>query len=155
MIAIVTIIVLGPKELPYVMRSIGRCMRKIALMVREFQRIIEEPGLDGMQLDMRSVFEEIVSKNFDVPSEQRGFMHNSFKEMYKSVNAKLIFDSTSNEVDNGIYNPSRIFDIACDDSDKTLSSFREKTTLSLSSMLPEEDSVNTHRVDENKYFRSN
>ncbi|AFX99167.1 mttA/Hcf106 family protein [Candidatus Endolissoclinum faulkneri L2] len=155
MVAIVTIIVVGPKELPYVMRAVGRWMRKVGLMVREFQSLLEEAELDDVQGDIRSSFEELFGNNFNIQSQPQKSKDNAFKEMYKSVNAKLIFDEVNNEHDDSIYNSSRMVDIACNEPDKTSSSFLDKTTLSLSSMSPENDSANTHLLDENAYSRHN
>ena len=55
-IAIVAIIVVGPRELPQLMRSVGRWMGKARRMAREFQYNIEEIGreaeLDGLRKDI-------------------------------------------------------------------------------------------------------
>ncbi|MEQ1887968.1 MAG: Sec-independent protein translocase protein TatB [Alphaproteobacteria bacterium] len=57
-IAVVAIIVVGPRELPQLMRSVGRWMGKARRMAREFQYNIEEMGreaeLDGLRRDIDS-----------------------------------------------------------------------------------------------------
>ncbi len=57
-IAVVAIIVVGPRDLPQLMRSVGRWMGKARRMAREFQYNIEEMGreaeLDGLRRDIES-----------------------------------------------------------------------------------------------------
>jgi sec-independent protein translocase protein TatB len=49
-IAVVAIIVVGPRELPQLMRSVGRWMGKARRMAREFQNDMEEMGRE-VELD--------------------------------------------------------------------------------------------------------
>jgi len=55
-IAIVAVIVVGPRELPELMRGIGHWMGKARRMAREFQNSIEEMGreaeLDALRRDI-------------------------------------------------------------------------------------------------------
>ncbi|HEX4888889.1 MAG TPA: Sec-independent protein translocase protein TatB [Alphaproteobacteria bacterium] len=57
-IAVVAIIVVGPRELPQMMRTIGLWMGKARRMAREFQNNIEEMGreveLDALRRDIDS-----------------------------------------------------------------------------------------------------
>ncbi|MFZ5835589.1 MAG: Sec-independent protein translocase protein TatB [Pseudomonadota bacterium] len=57
-IAVVAIIVVGPRELPQLMRTVGRWLGKARRMAREFQYNIEEIGreaeLDGLRRDIDS-----------------------------------------------------------------------------------------------------
>ena len=57
-IAVVAIIVVGPRELPQLMRTVGRWMSRARRMAREFQYNIEEIGreaeLDGLRKDIDS-----------------------------------------------------------------------------------------------------
>lgn len=46
-IAVVAIIVVGPRELPQLMRSVGRWMGKARRMAREFQHEMEEMGREA------------------------------------------------------------------------------------------------------------
>jgi sec-independent protein translocase protein TatB len=59
LIGIVALIVVGPKELPGLFRTVGRFMGKARGMAREFQRSMEqaadESGLNEAARDLRSV----------------------------------------------------------------------------------------------------
>ncbi len=56
-IAIVALIVIGPKDLPKVLRTVGQVMTKVRSMAREFQGHLEdavrETGLDDLKNDIR------------------------------------------------------------------------------------------------------
>jgi len=55
-IAVVALIVIGPKDLPKVLRTVGQVMTKVRAMAREFQGHIEdaakEAGLDDLKKDI-------------------------------------------------------------------------------------------------------
>lgn len=55
-IAVVAIIVVGPRELPQLMRTVGQWLGRARRMAREFQYNIEEIGreaeLDGLRKDI-------------------------------------------------------------------------------------------------------
>lgn len=57
-IAVVAIIVVGPRELPQLMRTVGQWLGRARRMAREFQYNIEEIGreaeLDGLRRDIDS-----------------------------------------------------------------------------------------------------
>ncbi len=63
-LAIVAIIVVGPKDLPKLLRAIGQFTTKVRGMAREFQGYIDEAaresGLDDVKKDIKS------ATNFDV-----------------------------------------------------------------------------------------
>ena len=56
LIAIVALIVIGPRDLPKVLRTVGQVMTKVRAMAREFQGHIEdaarESGLDDLKKDI-------------------------------------------------------------------------------------------------------
>jgi sec-independent protein translocase protein TatB len=58
-IALVAIIVIGPKDLPRVLRGLGRMMTKARGMAREFQghmdAAMKEAGLDEVKKDLQSL----------------------------------------------------------------------------------------------------
>ena len=55
-LAIIAIIVIGPKDLPVVLRSFGQFMKKARGMAREFQGHVDvamkEAGVDGLKKDL-------------------------------------------------------------------------------------------------------
>ena len=62
-VAAVAIIVVGPKELPVLLRSVGRFVRKIKDMAREFQNHIED-AIDTDDIKkLRDDFEDIKKVN--------------------------------------------------------------------------------------------
>lgn len=58
-IAVVAIIVIGPKDLPRVLRAFGKTMGKLRGMAREFQGHLDdamrEAGLDEVKKDLQSL----------------------------------------------------------------------------------------------------
>lgn len=64
LIAIVALIVIGPRDLPKVLRTVGQVMTKVRAMAREFQGHIEDAakdsGLDDLKKDISK------ATNFDV-----------------------------------------------------------------------------------------
>ena len=58
-IAVVAIIVIGPKDLPKVLRAFGRTMAKVRGMAREFQvhldAAMRESGLDEVRREVQSI----------------------------------------------------------------------------------------------------
>ena len=67
-LAVIAVIVIGPKDLPKVLRTFGQFMRKAKGMAREFQGHVDaamkEAGVDGLKKDlteMKSVMSNSVS----------------------------------------------------------------------------------------------
>ena len=70
MIAIVAIVVIGPRQLPAALRTVGQWVSKARSMAREFQNsldeMVEEAGLD----DVRQIQKDVTSAaSFDVNEE--------------------------------------------------------------------------------------
>src|SRR5438552_2091809 len=57
--AVVAIIVIGPKDLPRVMRTMGRFLGKARAMAREFQDSFEEIAREAEMEDMRKEAEKL------------------------------------------------------------------------------------------------
>ena len=59
LIAVVAVIVIGPKDLPRVLRAFGKSMAKMRSMAREFQghldSAIREAGLEDVKKDLQSL----------------------------------------------------------------------------------------------------
>lgn len=56
-IAIVAIVVIGPKDLPDMLRNLGRFVRKLRMMAGDFQRQMDQAGFE----DVRKSIEEVRS----------------------------------------------------------------------------------------------
>jgi sec-independent protein translocase protein TatB len=66
-IAIVAILVVGPKDLPVLLRTIGRYLGKMRAMAREFQSQFEEAAREAGLDEMKKSFEEV--KNYSAEDE--------------------------------------------------------------------------------------
>jgi sec-independent protein translocase protein TatB len=67
-LAVIAVIVIGPKDLPKVLRTFGQFMRKAKGMAREFQGHVDaamkDAGVDGLKkdlTDMKSVMSQTVA----------------------------------------------------------------------------------------------
>ena len=77
-IGIVAIIVVGPKELPKMLRSFGQFVAKMRGMAREFQSMFEEAARDTGMDDMAKSVSEV--KNFSVADSVNEAMNPISKE---------------------------------------------------------------------------
>ncbi len=62
-IALVTIIVVGPKELPLVLRTVTQFMRKLRAMASEFQSGLDELARDAELQDLKKSIEKTASQD--------------------------------------------------------------------------------------------
>ena len=86
-IAVVALIVIGPKELPGVLRTVGHYMRKIRGMASEFQGQFQEAMREAEVADLKKQFDEASSaatnftSGFDNPLENaKKEIESTFKE---------------------------------------------------------------------------
>ena len=83
-LAIIAVIVIGPKDLPKVLRSFGQFMRKAKGMAREFQGHVDsamkDAGVDGLKKDL---------------SEMKSAMSNSVSAPGGVVGAAILSPSSS------------------------------------------------------------
>jgi len=88
-IALVAIIVIGPKDLPRVLRGLGRMMTKARGMAREFQghmdAAMKEAGLDEVKRDLQSLKNPISAVKDSVTSELKK-QDDSFKQYFGTIN---------------------------------------------------------------------
>ena len=78
-LALLAIIVVGPKDLPKLMRSIGKFMAKVRAMGQEFKDAFDDMGADDEIAAMRREIEELKSlgklenlADGDIADEMRG-----------------------------------------------------------------------------------
>ncbi len=89
-IALVLILVVGPKDLPRVLRSVGRFMAKMRGMTREFQRSIDDMAREADVADMRKELNSIsdtvsgsdVTKKVEDTLDSTGILRDAMKEDY-------------------------------------------------------------------------
>lgn len=67
MIAIIALIVVGPKDLPKLLRTLGKYVAKIKSMAREFQDHIEDAARETGVDDLKSEFKE--ATDFDLEED--------------------------------------------------------------------------------------
>lgn len=67
LVAVITVIVVGPKEIPRVLRTVTGAMRKIRGMAREFQSSIDELAREAELDDLKKSVQG--SENFDLSKE--------------------------------------------------------------------------------------
>ena len=88
-IALVAVIVIGPKDLPRVLRGLGRMMTKARGMAREFQghmdAAMKEAGLDEVKRDLQSLKNPIVAVKDSVTSELNK-QDEGFKKYFGTIN---------------------------------------------------------------------
>jgi sec-independent protein translocase protein TatB len=63
-IALITIIVVGPKEIPRVLRTVTQVMRKVRGMASEFQSSIDELARETELDDLKKDIEKTASRDF-------------------------------------------------------------------------------------------
>ena len=85
-LALLAIIVVGPKDLPKLMRSIGKFMAKVRAMGQEFKDAFDDMGADDEIAAMRREIEELKSlgklenlADGDIADEMRG-LDNDIRE---------------------------------------------------------------------------
>jgi sec-independent protein translocase protein TatB len=88
-IAIVAIIVIGPKDLPRVLRALGRTTAKMRGMAREFQGHLDaamrETGFDEVKRDLQSI--KSANPLADVTKDIKK-QDEDFKNYFKGLDAK-------------------------------------------------------------------
>jgi sec-independent protein translocase protein TatB len=82
-IAVVAILVVGPKDLPQMLRTIGQFAAKMRSMAREFQRQFEEAARDTGLDDVRKGITSV--KDVASPSKHVKEAFNSIAEETKSI----------------------------------------------------------------------
>ena len=93
LIALVTIIVVGPKEIPRVLRTASSWMRKIRDMARDFQSGIDdlarEAELDDFRKELASAKDFDVKRNIEDMIDPTGEYARSIQNLEDSVESSL------------------------------------------------------------------
>ena len=96
-IALVLILVVGPKDLPRVLRSVGQFMAKMRGMTREFQRSMDDMAREADIADMRkelnsvsdtvsgSISDSEVTKKVEDTLDSTGELRDSLKDDFGST----------------------------------------------------------------------
>jgi len=98
LIGVVALIVIGPKELPAVMRTIGQWTRKIRSMAADFQRQFEQELRDSEFADLKKQVDDVQQniKNYDPLKDVRSGVDAIGKDLETSLERKAPPASTEN-----------------------------------------------------------
>lgn len=84
LIAVVALVVIGPKELPVVLRSLGRWVRKLRQMAAQLQGqvndVIREAELTDLHDQMKSTTPAKIARSLDRSIDPDGSIAASFKK---------------------------------------------------------------------------
>jgi sec-independent protein translocase protein TatB len=89
LIGVVALIVIGPKELPAVMRSLGQWTRKIRSMAADFQNQFHEAMREAEMADLKKQVDDMASsvKSYDPLKDVRADVEAIGKDLDSSVKA--------------------------------------------------------------------
>jgi sec-independent protein translocase protein TatB len=89
LIGIVALVVIGPKELPGVMRTIGQYTRKIRGMATDFQNQFQEAMREAEMADLKKQVDDMASgiKSYDPLKSVRDDLETAGKDIEKSITA--------------------------------------------------------------------
>ncbi len=88
-LALIALIVIGPKDLPKVLRTLGRFMQKARGMAREFQGHVDQAMRESGVDEIKGSFNDLKAPNLmtaqknDAPPKD-----NSFKDYFGEVDSK-------------------------------------------------------------------
>ncbi|MCK5623050.1 MAG: twin-arginine translocase subunit TatB [Alphaproteobacteria bacterium] len=101
-IALITILVVGPKEIPRVLRTVTQIMRKVRGMASEFQSGIDELAREAELDDLKKDIEKTASRDFASELENTidptGEVTESVREIETSLKEDLDGDSATKNV---------------------------------------------------------
>jgi sec-independent protein translocase protein TatB len=90
LIGVVALIVIGPKELPGVLRTLGQYMRKVRGMAADFQNQFQEAMREAEMADLKKQVDDLAQdvKSFDPLKDVRSDLEATGKEIERSLEAK-------------------------------------------------------------------
>ena len=99
-IGVVALIVIGPKELPNVLRTLGQWMSKLRRMASEFQSQFQEAMREAEMADLKKQVDDMTSQaqsyaNFDPVSEVRRELESTQQQIESAVADKASVDAPS------------------------------------------------------------
>ncbi len=96
LIGVVALIVIGPKELPAVMRTLGQWTRKVRGMASEFQNQFQEAIREAEMADLKKEVDDLAEgvKNFDPLKEVRADVETMGEDVKRSLSSSSEADAT-------------------------------------------------------------
>ena len=89
LIGVVALIVIGPKELPGVLRTLGQYTRKVRGMAADFQNQFQEAMREAEMADLKKSVDDLAQdvKNFDPLKDVRSDLEATSKDIERSLEA--------------------------------------------------------------------
>jgi sec-independent protein translocase protein TatB len=89
LIGVVALIVIGPKELPGVLRTLGQYTRKVRGMAADFQNQFQEAMREAEMADLKKQVDDLAQdvKNFDPLKDVRSDLEATGKDIERSLEA--------------------------------------------------------------------
>ena len=90
LIGVVALIVIGPKELPSVLRTVGQWTRKVRSMASEFQNQFQEAMREAEMADLKKQVDDLAHdvKNYDPLKEVRADVEAAGRDIQASLEKK-------------------------------------------------------------------
>ena len=90
LIGVIALIVIGPKELPGVLRTLGQYTRKVRGMAADFQNQFQEAMREAEMTDLKKQVDDLAQdvKNFDPLKDVRSDLEATSKDIERSLEAK-------------------------------------------------------------------
>ena len=90
LIGVIALIVIGPKELPGVLRTLGQYTRKVRGMAADFQNQFQEAMREAEMTDLKKQVDDLAQdvKNFDPLKDVRSDLEATGKDIERSLEAK-------------------------------------------------------------------
>jgi len=87
LIGVVALVVIGPKELPAVMRTLGQWTRKVRTMASEFQNQFQEAMREAEMADLKKEVDDLAQgvKNFDPLKDVRDDVRSVGEDVQRSL----------------------------------------------------------------------
>jgi len=87
LIGVVALIVIGPKELPAVLRTLGQYTRKVRSMAADFQNQFQEAMREAEMADLKKQVDDIATdiKQYDPLKDVRSDLENTGKDIKASL----------------------------------------------------------------------
>jgi sec-independent protein translocase protein TatB len=100
LIGVVALIVIGPKELPAVLRTLGQWTRKVRSMAADFQGQFQEAMREAEMADLKKQVDDIAHdiKHYDPLKDVRADVEAAGKDIQASVDAPALMTSTEQDV---------------------------------------------------------
>jgi len=91
LIGVVALVVIGPKELPGVMRSLGQWTRKLRSMAADFQNQFQEAMREAEMADLKKQVDDIAAdiKGYDPLKDVRADVESIGKDVQQSLDSAV------------------------------------------------------------------